>query len=398
METRFDKGTVVSAVGHVGLILWVLVGDWLFAANAAPEPMVMTVSTMTSDQFAEMVAATQTPAEVTAPVRPQARPEEVVEPPPEEPPPPVEEPPPPVEEAPPPPVELPPEEIAPEPVVEPPPNDAAQAEVEQPLDSISTEVQPLAEAEEIVAPDPVQPEIEAETSDTPEPAVSEVAAAEEVIPDAPTEETVAEDTGDILETEANRDQEAETGMTASIRPRSRPERAAELEPEVEVASADVPQDAPAEETPEEPAEQAVDPLDAALDEAAVSDAPADEPANQPVETGGQNLPVGPPLTGSETSNIKSAIARKWSLGSVSTEVMSTTITILVTFSPEGAPISVDLLSSDGPSDAATNTAFSAARRAVLRAHQEGGIPLPPDKYSTWREIEMVFDPNGMRLR
>jgi hypothetical protein len=408
MERRFEKGTVVSAVGHAGLILWVLVGDWLFAANAAPEPIVMDVSTVTSDQFDELVAATQTPAEEPAPVRPQARPEDVVEPPPEEPPPveePIDEPPPPVEE-PPPPVEEPPEEIAPEPVVEPPPSEAPQAEVEQALDSESTELQPVAEAEEIVAPDPVQPETEAESSDLPEPAVAEDPAAEEIIQDEPTEETVAEDTGDILETEANELQEAETGMTASIRPRSRPERAPERapepEPEVEVASAEVPEEtpeAPAEETPEEPVEQPVDDqnTDAAID--ALLGEIADESAEDPAEAGGQDLPVGPPLSGSEMGNISSAIARRWNVGTASTDALRTMVVVRVTFAPDGKPLNFELIESNGPSQTAIDVIFQTARSAVSRAYaQDGGLPLPPEKYDTWRVLDLVFDANGMALR
>jgi hypothetical protein len=410
METRFEKGTVVSAIGHAGLILWVLVGDWLFAANAAPEPMVMTVSTMTSDEFAEMVAATQTPAEEPAPVRPQARPEELVEPPPEpepepEPPPPEPAPEPDPEPVPEPPPEPAPEPVPePEPVVEPPPSEAPQAEVEQALDSESTEIQPVAEAEEIVAPDPVQPETEAESSDLPEPAVAENPAAEEVIPDEPVEETVAEDTGDILETEANELQEAETGLTASIRPRSRPERAPEPEPEpeVEVASAEVPEEAPEEapeETPEEPAEQAVD--DPATDQT-IDDLLAgldEEPLEEPAETGGQDLPVGPPLSGSEMGNISSAIARRWNVGAASTDALRTMIVVRVTFAPDGKPLNFELIESNGPSQTAIDVIFQTARSAVSRAYaQDGGLPLPPDKYDTWRVLDLVFDANGMAQR
>jgi hypothetical protein len=42
-----------------------------------------------------------------------------------------------------------------------------QAEEEQAIQSESTEIQPAPEAEDIIAPDPVQPETEAETSETP---------------------------------------------------------------------------------------------------------------------------------------------------------------------------------------------------------------------------------------
>ena len=388
-----QSGTIFSGIGHAGVILWVLVGEWLFAPDPVEEVIVTQVSMMTSAEFdALQAAATASPAEDPAPVRPEPRPEPVVEPEPQPEPEPEPEPEPLPEPEPEP---LPEPELEPEPLPEPEPApEVAVAEEEQPLPSVSTEENALPEAAEIVAPQPVEVETEAETSDTPTPAVSEDPAAEEVIEDQPTEETVPEDTGDVLQTEANQDQTEATGMTASIRPRSRPERPEpEPEPETEVASAEVP-----EETSAEPAEQPVDDPSAEDPLAALLEEATETPVEDPAPAGGQDLPQGPPLTGGEISDIKSAIDRKWNLGSVSTEVMSTTIMILVTFSPEGAPISIDLLESDGPSEAATNTAFSTARRAVLRAHQEGGIPLPPDKYDTWREIEMVFDPNGMRLR
>ncbi|MBP9048658.1 MAG: cell envelope biogenesis protein TolA, partial [Tabrizicola sp.] len=81
METRFQTGTVISAVGHLGVVLWVLVGDWLFAAAVPPEPIVMSVSTLTSAEFdALQAASTPTPSEEPAPVKPEPRPEPAVEP------------------------------------------------------------------------------------------------------------------------------------------------------------------------------------------------------------------------------------------------------------------------------------------------------------------------------
>jgi hypothetical protein len=399
MEKRFQTGTVVSAIGHAGVILWVLVGDWLFAADKPPETMVMTVSTMTSAEFAELQAATETPAEEVASVRPQPRPEPEPEPEPEPVVEPVVEPEPePVPE--PEPLPEPEPEPEPEPVVEPPPSDAVQAETEQVLESESTEIQPEAEAEEIVAPDPVQPETEAETSDTPEPAVAEDPAAEEVIQDEPTEATVAEDTGDILETEANALQEAETGMTTSIRPRSRPERAPEPEPEVEVASAEVPEEAPAEEPAEVPAEE--QPVDDQATEDAINDLlgeAVEEPADEPVEAAGQDLPQGPPLSGSEMGNISSAIGRRWNLGASSTDALSTVVVLRVTFDETGKPINFEVLEAEGPSQAGIDNIVRTAKSAVTRAYtQDGGLPLPPDKYATWRVLDLVFDAKGMRAR
>ena len=46
MERRFQTGTVVSAVGHIGVVLWALVGDWLFTAEKPPETITMTATTI----------------------------------------------------------------------------------------------------------------------------------------------------------------------------------------------------------------------------------------------------------------------------------------------------------------------------------------------------------------
>ena len=393
MERRFQTGTVISAIGHLGVVLWVLVGDWLFAADVPPETITMQVSTISSDQFAELQAATEKPAEEPAAVKPRARPEEVVEPPPEEPPPEVTPPEEPPVEAPPP-VEVTPEEVTPEPVVTPPPSDAVQAEEEQAIQSESTEIQPAPEAEEIIAPDPVQPETDAETADTAAPAVSEDPAADVVVEEQPTEATVPEDTGDVTQTEANQDQTAETGMTTSIRPKSRPERPV-APPEPEVAT---------EETqPAESATLTVQPVDDAATQDAI-DALLGEASEEPVtedvasDTGGQDLPQGPPLTGGEMGNISSAIQRKWNLGASSTDAMSSMVVIRVSFSADGKPVDFELIESNGPNQTAIDKLYETARRAVNRAHADGGLPLPADKYDTWRVLDLVFDANGMRAR
>lgn len=386
METRFQTGTVISAVGHLGVILWVLVGDWLFAADPVPEPIVMSVSTLTSAEFDAMQAAsTPTPSEEPAPVRPEPRPEPAVEPEP------VPEPAP--EPAPEPEPE--PEPVPePEPTPEPPPSDAVQAEEEQAIQSESTEIQPAPEAEAIIAPDPVQPETEAETSDTPEPAVSEDPAATEVVEQEPTEATVPEDTGDVTQTEANVEQTAETGMTTSVRPRAKPSRP---EPQPDVAA-----DTPAEE-PAESAQLNVQPVDDSATQDAI-DALLGEAAEEPVtedvasDTGGQDLPQGPPLTGGEMGNISSAISRKWNLGASSTDAMSSLVVVRVSFSADGKPVDFELIESSGPNQTGIDKLYETARRAVNRAHADGGLPLPPEKYDTWRVLDLVFDANGMRAR
>ncbi|MBN8632452.1 MAG: cell envelope biogenesis protein TolA [Rhodobacterales bacterium] len=282
----------------------------------------------------------------------------------------------------------------PEPTPEPPPSDAPQAEEEQAIESESTEIQPAPEAEAIIAPDPVQPESDATTSDTPEPAVSDQPSDAPVEELPPTEATAPEDTGDVTQTEANEDQTAETGMTTSIRPKSRPDRPAPA-PEPEVAA-----DTPTEE-PQESTQLTVQPVDDAATQDAI-DALLGEASEAPVEeasdTGGQDRPQGPPLTGGEMGNISSAISRKWNLGASSTDAMSSMVTVRVSFSADGKPVDFELIESSGPSPTGIDKLYETARRAVNRAYADGGLPLPPEKYDTWRVLDLVFDANGMRAR
>ena len=63
---------------------------------------------------------------------------------------------------------------------------------------------------------------------------------------------------------------------------------------------------------------------------------------------------------------------------------------------EGAG-SIRMIGYEGGSDASAQQAYEAGRRAVIRCGQNG-FPLPPEKYDQWKELELVFDPNGMRMR
>ncbi|MBD3765987.1 MAG: hypothetical protein IE927_15045, partial [Rhodobacterales bacterium] len=109
-------------------------------------------------------------------------------------------------------------------------------------------------------------------------------------------------------------------------------------------------------------------------------------------------PAGPPLSAGEQDALRRAIGSKWNLGSASTEAMRTIVTVRVSFGRDGRPGEITLVDSDGPSDTATRTAFDAARRAIQRAWIDGQLSLPPEKYETWKVVEIVFNPEGMRFR
>lgn len=71
-----------------------------------------------------------------------------------------------------------------------------------------------------------------------------------------------------------------------------------------------------------------------------------------------------------------------------------TVVVGIEMRPDRTPKSTRLIASDAPTKAATDEAYQAARRAIIRCGQEG-FPLPVDEYEQWREIEITFEPMQM---
>ncbi|WP_108816448.1 energy transducer TonB [Loktanella sp. Alg231-35] len=366
-------GTFISAVGHSGLIVWLILG-WGFDA----EPLqieTMDVSVISGEEFEQLRART-TPdpgaADPEAPVPPEI--DETPPPPPADeeptetapPPEPVEQP---VEETPPPP---PPEPLVTEADDQPPPEPAA------PADPPPT---PDVEVSEEATP-PQAPTVTSQITAPPPPDANvDDIVREEVVPDDSAEpEVVAE------EQDATAPEETTTAIviedlapSTSVRPSPRPSRPTpQPEPEVEVTETATEQPAPPE-----PA-QSEDDVAAALEAAlGATEAPA--------------AAAGPPMTGSERDSFRVSVNRCWNVdpGSVAARV---TVEVGFSLDREGKVQGNDvrLISSDGD-QSATNTAFEAARRAILRC-QSGGYELPADKYDQWKDVVITFDPSGMRLR
>lgn len=381
-------GTISSGVGHAALILWVVLGDWLFAPAPAPEIAVAQVSLVSSAQFDALVAAAPVqpdplpepapPPEAAAPA--PVVPEVVVpEPPPEPAPEPVALPEPVPELTPEVPVSPDPQPVpAPEPV-------APIAADEQPIPVPLSDKKPKPRAIDRVAATPVDESVDApEIADTVTPEVSDEAQTAEVVEDpapaAAPEEATTQIVTEAVETEPDAPQLA---MTSSRRPQSRPERTAEVPPE-DPAPAPV-------ETPAETADPEADAIAAALAEAT-----AETPSE---DTGASDAPTGPPMTGGEIDAMRVAVKQCWNLGSLSSDAMRTTVTVQLSLAADGVPDigSIRLISSDGGTDASAKIMFTAARSAIARCGR-AGFPLPPEKYDQWKDLELVFDPNGMRLR
>ena len=76
-----DTGTIISGVGHAGLILWVLMGDWLFQPQDQPAIAATEVSLLSEAQYDALVAAApSTPEPAQQPSLPEVTPPAPVEP------------------------------------------------------------------------------------------------------------------------------------------------------------------------------------------------------------------------------------------------------------------------------------------------------------------------------
>ena len=190
-------------------------------------------------------------------------------------------------------------------------------------------------------------------------------------PEAPPEEVVKEaeaaaplEASDRIVTEAEETQEL--APASSMRPRTRPAR-------------------PMRQAETSPDNTSIN---------AIADAVAE--AN---ETPAPSVPTGPPLTGGERDALLLAVSSCWNVGSLSTDALGTTVVVGVSMTENGKPVtsSIQLVSSAGGSTGAAKQAFEAARRAIIRCGDRG-FPLPVEKFSQWRDIEMTFNPEGMQFR
>ncbi len=111
-----------------------------------------------------------------------------------------------------------------------------------------------------------------------------------------------------------------------------------------------------------------------------------------------SVPSGPPLSFGEREALRVAVSQCWDVdvGGRSADV---TVTVAIDMNRDGTVVGnqVRQVAVSGGDATSQRTAFEKARRAILRC-QRGGFPLPVEKYAQWQQIEMTFNPEGMRLR
>ncbi|MFS4582282.1 energy transducer TonB [Phaeobacter sp. C3_T13_0] len=379
-----QTGTKISIAGHALLSGWVVFGAWF-----PSEPLtlaVQDVALISSEEFAKLsqqraapvVAATA--GDLTQP-EPETRPELIPSPDPE-PEPQITQPAP--ITAPEPDPEL-AERPEPQPV-EPTPPVAAPTAPDVP--ETSTVTPQLSERPQLrpldrVAPTPVAPpEPDTQIDDIAQPEIANEAGSEaERDAQQATAEAAANDRIVTEEVEAETEQVASAAPAQSLRPRTRPDRpTAAAQPE--------PASTQATQTPSEPTPDRADAVEDALAAALAGGGEIEAPE-----------PSGPPLTSGEKDALRVAVQQCWNVGSLSSEALRTTVVVSVSLAQDGRPEegSIRMLSSTGGSGAAAKQAFGAARRAILRCGARG-FQLPSDKYAQWRNIEMTFNPERMRIK
>ncbi len=364
-------GTFISTAGHIGLLGWLIVG---WGMNAEPFRIeTMDVTVISGEEFDQMRAA-RTPVPGLAPPTAPAVPAVNEAPPPT----PAEEPLP--EPAPPPEPVTPPESETPPPAP-PEPVEAEVVDTQPPAPPAPEAPPPLPDLPESDTPTPPRaPTVASTLNEPPAPdARVDDVVREEVVPDDSAEaEVVAE------EQEATAPEETTTQIvpedlapTTSIRPSARPARPA---PPTQTETAEAPD--PQTQT------QTNDDVAAAL-ESALSEPQA------------PSLSAGPPLTGSERDGFRVSVQRCWNVGGMSSAAQRVVLTVSFELDRNRRVIGnqIQLLSASGGDQAAIDVAFRTARSAIFQCQtRDGGFNLPADKYDSWREVELTFDPSEMRQR
>ena len=132
--------------------------------------------------------------------------------------------------------------------------------------------------------------------------------------------------------------------------------------------------------------------------AALAEAMSGEASEAPAPGTG-TAASGPPMTSGEKDALRIAVQSCWTLGAVSTDAMNTIVTVRVDMTPDGMPdvASIRMTGYDGGTQDSAQIMFRAAKSAIVRCARHG-YPLPKEKYEIWKDLELVFDPNGMRRR
>lgn len=373
-----DTGTKISGILHLTLIGWVLADGVISSSFDTPET-ISDVSIITADDFAALTAY-QTPPTLSQDILTPAPATDDAD-------------------------ALP--EITP---------DAPISEVDQPDTTAAPDTETNPEfrddltAPQIPTPDtamlvpqlpdaPQNPEVPIHSDDAPALAQSDRVSPDPVAPPPPDVATglenrpeISSDAGAEADSQTQTAQAEEAASDRIVTEAEADERAAPtpfVPPRLRPAGLKLPEPAPTPE-PEQPSQTQT----AQTPTNSNDSAPADG-------QGTDDVPVasGPPLTAGEKDGLRVAVQKCWNVGSLSTDALQVTVTIGVSMSQDGKPDigSIRQIDATGGSDRAIRTAYEAGRRAIIRCGSKG-FDLPLEKYDQWRNIEITFNPERMRIK
>lgn len=369
-----NTGQYISGAGHLALIGWALLGG---VFTAEPLPFEVTeVTAISSQEYAALIAPQHSPDAVSEVVTPQA-------PDPEEDTPDIAATP-----------DATPEQVEPEAADPVTPDDAPDVAELAPLPEAEVsdappEIQPPSEdlaaltpdlsprpqprPVERVAPEPVaQPDPDVRIDDVDQSESTPDEAAE--TPREETDETAREEATTEIVTEA--DDPSDAAPSSSLRPKTRPQRRQ-----------------PAEQ-PTETAQSNDNAVNAALAEALGEN--GGETQQQPIRSSGT-------LSQSVKTGFLRQIRGCWNMGSASTAVLNTKVTLAFSMGRDGQVNigSIAMISFEGGSRSDADIATRIAKSALIRcqnAEGRSGYEMPADKYDQWRNVELKFNPDKMRQR
>ncbi len=378
-----QTGAKISAIGHGTLIALAVFGlPWFGPAEREPI-RVTEVSFVSEAEFAAAQAAA--PAEVareeTAPAAPP-RPRPAPQPEPAK------------------------EEAAEPEAAEP---EAAPAEATEPEPQVATIAPPSAATPPRVrptpriAPDPTPaPPQDVRPAETPKPAPTPdptatarleepPAAPEEASPEPATEP--APPVPLALETSARPRHRPEEEVTQAEAVLAAVRQEAERQPKPETPKPPAPK--PEKPKPEKPKTAAVTPDKPKTTGTAARPAPAAPPSQTTSTAAATSLPVGPPMTSGEKNGLKLAVQKCWNVPAGLRDANTLKVTLAAELAADGSVVnsSIRLIEPSPAPDGRYQQAYEAGRRALIRCSPYSD--LPRDKFAQWRNIEVVFNPEGM---
>jgi colicin import membrane protein len=100
------------------------------------------------------------------------------------------------------------------------------------------------------------------------------------------------------------------------------------------------------------------------------------------------------ITGREIDAIRAWAERCWEIPIAAREGNSPAVRLRVSFNPDGT-VTARPEVQNPRSDSNFQVLANSAVRAVMRCSAEGGVRLPRERYDTWREVVLNFDPKEM---